>query len=246
MRLILICFVLLHISLDCLSQATGNSPAGNKANNIPSSYFTEVVIGAAIPSGVFSGTDYQNYQSGFASSGGFLYAGYGKLYHDLYGFEVAVAVSFFPLNNEVDQYKEVENSQEYIRGFSWWTVSALIGPCVSLPVKRFSFDFKVLGGVSNVIRPYFRNVYGNGTARLEETTGIGYAFGLLFGAGVEYSISERVGIRFSVDYIYTSPNIKYQEIASVGQVYFDKDDIKYKQPVSSFSPGLGIILHLHN
>lgn len=246
MRLRIICFVLLVYSFDCLSQANENTSAGNKINKAPSTYFSEVVVGMAIPSGVFSGVDYQNEQNGFARAGGFLYAGYGKLYHDLYGFEVAVAVSLFPLSNEIDQYKEIENSQEYIRGFNWWTISALIGPYVSLPVNRFSFDFKVLGGVSNVIRPYFRNVYGNGTARLEETTGIGYAFGLLSGAGIQYGISDRVGIRLSADYFYTSPNVKYQEIASVGQVYFDKDDIKYKQPVSSFNAGLGIILHLHN
>jgi hypothetical protein len=246
MRLRIICFVLLMYSLDCLSQANENNPAGNSISNRSSSYFSEVVIGMAIPSGVFKGTDYQDYQSGFARSGGFLFAGYGKLYHNRFGFEVAATLSFFPLNDKIDEFKEVENSQEYIRGYSWWTISALIGPCVSLPVNRFSFDFRILGGVTNVIRPYFRNVYGNGTARLEETTGIGYAFGVLFGAGIEYSLSEKVGIRFSADYIYTSPYIKYQEIASVGQVYFDKDDIKYMQPVSSFNAGLGVILHLHN
>lgn len=246
MRFRIIFFVLLTISLDCLSQTLENNPPGNTANDTASSFFSELVIGTSIPTGVFSDTDYQNDHSGFARPGGYLFAGYGKLYHDRFGFEVAATVSFFPLNNEIDQYKEIEDSQEYIRGYSWWTISALIGPCVSLPLNRLSFDFRVLGGVTNVIRPYFRNVYGNGTARLEETTGIGYAFSFLLGAAIEYNVSERVGIRLSADHFCTSPNVKYQEIASVGQVYFDRGDVKYKQPVSSFNAGLGIILHLHN
>ena len=234
---------LLFMVNDSIAQSDQPVP-GQEKGKPKASYFSELVIGMAIPTGDFAGTDPQNTRSGFATTGGFLFAGYGKLYNDRIGFEVAVSVNAYPLAEEIDQLKKMENAAYYEHGFGWWTISGLIGPCFSVPVKNFSFDFRILAGVMDVIRPYFRNLNSTGAAKLEESTGNGYAFTWHCGAGIQYRLSDKVGLKLSLDYLGSNPEINYQETYSAYQIYYHKEEINYKQPVSSFNSGFGVILHL--
>ncbi len=245
MSKVIIAVFFIFISLVCFSQEKKDSSSVKEKRKPDASYFSELVIGMAIPMGDFAGTDTQNSRSGFARTGGFLFAGYGKLYNDRIGFEVAVSVNVYPLKEEIDQLKKMENADYYEHGFGWWTISGLIGPYFSLPVKNFSFNFRALAGVMDVIRPYFRNLDDTGAAKLEESTGNGYAFTWQIGAGIKYRLSDKVGLKLSMDYLGATPNINYQETFSAYQVYYHKEEINYKQPVSSFNSGLGLIFHLH-
>jgi hypothetical protein len=245
-------FVLLTYSMICFSQEkakTETSYVGNTDKKYTVSYFSEIIIGMAVPLGNFGRSDLNNTQSGFAKTGGFLFAGYGKMYNNRIGFEVAISLNVNPLDPKIDQLKKVGNPEEYHHDVGWVIINCLIGPHFSLPMKRFAFDVRILAGLMDARRPSFQNIYyGAYFATLEENVGHGYAFVYQFGAGLRHPISKKVDLKLSIDYFRAAPKIRFDVNGSVKGVdfdnYFEIDEIKYKQPVSVLNIGIGLLLHL--
>jgi hypothetical protein len=239
-------------SVICLSQEVAKTEPGHGINiekKFSRYYFSEIITGIAIPSGEFAGSDPENTQSGFANLGGFLFAGYGRMYYKMIGFETALTISFNPLNSSIDQVKKQNEADSYNHDAGWVIINYLAGPRFSIPAGKFAFEGRFLAGLMDARRPAFKNTYtGLFITVMEEKVGHGYAFVYQLGAGLKYSISKRIGIKLLVDYFKALPTIRYEETGSAWTVdkgyYFEYHERKYKQPVSDINLGLGIEFHI--
>jgi hypothetical protein len=235
-------------SVICFSQEEAKTEPGHGINmekNFSRYYFSEIITGIAIPSGEFAGSDPENAQNGFANLGGFLFAGYGRMYYKMIGFETALTISFNPLNSSIDHVKKQNEADTYDRNAGWVIINCLAGPRFSIPAGKFAFEGRFLAGLMDVRRPAFKNTYtGLFVTVMEEKVGHGYAFVYQVGASLKYSVSKRIGIKLLVDYFKALPTIKYEETGSAWTVdkgyYFEYHERKYKQPVSVINLGLGI------
>jgi hypothetical protein len=246
--------VLLLFSMNCFSQEIANNDPGlgeNKKKKFTSSYFSEVITGFSFPSGDFAASDPANPQSGFADMGGFIFAGYGKLYNDMLGFELAISMNLNPINKKIDQYWKTDNPDEYYRDFGWVIINCLVGPHLSFAISdRFSFNARFLVGLMDAKRPSHQNIYYTDEyfLTLEDNDGHGYGFVWFYGIGFLYSVSKKVDLKLSVDVFRASPLIRYDINGSKKGVdydnYFKIDEITYKQPVSVRTIGIGVLLNL--
>jgi len=251
MRKLLFSFIFCIISVICSSQEEGKIESGkeeNREKSFSKYYFSEFIMGLAIPAGDFARSDPDNAQSGFADPGGYLFAGYGRMYHKMIGLEVALSVNFNPVNSSIDQIKKLTNAEEYNHDAGWVIINYLAGPHFSFSAGKFAFDARLLAGVMDARRPSFKNsVTGIGYEVVEEKVGHGYAFVYQPGAGIKYQLSKKLGIELMADYFNATPTISYQETASVWSVnygyYFVYHERKDRQPVSAWNIGFGIDIH---
>ena len=115
-----------------------------------------------------------------------------------------------------------------------------VGPYFSFPVKKFTIDARVVAGITLVNTPEFDvNVIDGGKPHpFAQNISYGSGFGFQAGAGLRYAISDHVGIRLSVDYYYTDPDIaiKNSNRAIVaGRILTD-----YHEAVTSLKINLGL------
>jgi hypothetical protein len=240
-------------SLTCFSQEmeVNNPEQGEtKEKRFTSSYFSEVIAGISIPSADFAAYDPADPQSGFADLGGFLFAGYGKLYNNILGYEVAISLNLNPINKKIDQYWKTGNPDEYYRGFGWVIINCLVGPHLSFAVSdRFSFNARFLVGIMDAIRPSHKNIYYSDEFLIyKESPGHGYSFVWHYGVGFLFAVSKKVDLKLSADVFRGKPEIRYKmNLTAQGVDYnycLDFDEIKYKQPISVRNIGFGVLLHL--
>jgi hypothetical protein len=251
MKKLLFSFIFCTFSVICFSQGEVDFESGNEGNTgkeFTKYNFSEFIIGLSIPAGDFTRTDPENTRSGFADPGGYFFAGYGRMYHKMIGFEVALSVNFNPLNSSIDQLKKLTYAQEYNHDAGWVIINYLAGPRFSFPAGKFAFNARLLAGLMDARRPSFKNsITGIGYEVVEEKVGHGYDFVYQFGAGLRYQISKKLGIKLMADYFKATPTISFQETASVWSVYygyyFVYHERKYSQPVAAWNIGFGIDLH---
>jgi hypothetical protein len=251
MRKLLFSFIFCTFSVICFSQVEvdiKSDPRKNLENKFSKYYFSEFLMGLAIPAGDFARTDPENAQSGFADPGGYLFAGYGRMFREMVGLEAGISVNFNPVNSSIDQLKKLPYAQEYNRDAGWVIINYLAGPRFSFPAGKFAFDARLLAGLMDARRPSFKNsITGIGYEIVEEKVGHGYAVVYQLGAGIKYQASKKISIKLMADYFKATPTINYQETASVWGAYygyyFVYHERKYKQPVSAYNIGFGIDLH---
>ncbi|MCD4696227.1 MAG: hypothetical protein K8S16_08280 [Bacteroidales bacterium] len=227
---------------------TGTSnTSGDDGKKISKRIFSEIIIGMAVPTGDYASSDIYLEEAGFAVNGGFLFANCGIICNDLFGFEIAFSTGVNPLNKKIDDMLNqagYPSNTDYDYDYGGWSnLNIMIGPHFSIPVKKFALDLRLLGGYMFLERPFIKQTFNNGTMVAEQKKGQGNGIVCQIGTGLRYSISKTIDIKLSVDHYKANPEVKYQETFFNGLNYTHFDEKKYKQPISSFNYGIGIVFH---
>ncbi len=91
--------------------------------------------------------------------------------------------------------------------------TVLVGAFITLPLHRFSFDFRIMGGIMFANYPSiayavsYTDIYGNVTtvgAGEDAANGSGVAFDL--GWGVRYNVSSKICLMLNFDYLSSTPS----------------------------------------
>ena len=84
-----------------------------------------------------------------------------------------------------------------------------VGPYFSLPAKKFTFDLRILAGLTEAYNPEFDvNVIDGGKPHpFAQNVSHGAGFGMQTGLAVRYALAKHFGIKLSADYYYADPNI---------------------------------------
>jgi opacity protein-like surface antigen len=248
--------ILLMTSMFCFpqnSKAVENTKNSGKTVIKSAQYFTEVTIGVSLPKGDFAGSDSMNNKAGYAITGGFIFANYGIIYNDVFGFEIAISININPVDTKADKMRKWSNPDEYDRGFAWGSGNIMAGPHLSLPYKKFALDVRILAGYLALRRPFYKSTWYSGdsisASISEEKTGHGGSFVYQVGMGLRYSVTKSISIKLSADYLSANPTIHYQRTNCTwykGKVIYDApQEINYKQQVKNINVGVGLVLNLH-
>lgn len=94
----------------------------------------------------------------------------------------------------------------------WTYVNLFVGPVVSFPLKRISFELKAQGGMS-FITPPKRDLYisYDGDEITSSSSGSNVAFGYLLGAGIQYRPNDTYGIRVGADYFASEAKLNLEQ-----------------------------------
>ena len=233
-----------------MAQATFCFPqSDDKGSNWDKKYFGEIILGASMPIGDFYNSDINNSKSGFAETGGYLFASYGVVYNNILGYDFAVSTFFNPLNDTIGfLLRQVQAPLGYTYGYKygqWFILCFMTGPRISLPIRKFVFDFSILGGIMFATKPYItQGLYSNGVLVYQFTNekGHGAAFTIQPGIGIRYSTSDFFDIMIYANYIEGIPKIEYQVHSYSNGIYSVPHEIEYRQPITTLNFGFGIII----
>jgi opacity protein-like surface antigen len=195
--------------------------------------------------GNFTKADYENDKSGFANSSGMNMGIEGAyFFHKNIGIGGMFSnTSFYTKGKQAlaDGYKDafdVDSTTVTDKG-KYSTYNFLIGPYFSFPMKKFTFDVRVIGGLISAETPEFKvELEDQANATFYQNSSKANAFGFQAGAGVRYSIITNLCVKLNVDYFYSKPDFKItneNRQNNAGRLITE-----YKQPISGVLLNLGI------
>jgi opacity protein-like surface antigen len=228
---------------------SGFSLFAQKASTTPPKFVISLNGGIATPNGSFSRADYGDEKSGFAKSGShFNVTGVYSLGKN-FGIGALVGYSKFGHKGTLSLaqgYKEdsgTDSTTLYTKGNNS-TLSILVGPTYSIPVSdKFSIDLRVLGGYVNTHLAGFQVLYEDYTDNaMSQKKSSGGGFGLQAGAGLKYSVTDRISIRANVDYFTSKPkiDIDYENFVVNSGRKIDT----YNEPVQGIAATIGVGFNL--
>jgi opacity protein-like surface antigen len=218
-------------------------------DNSKAKSFIGITGGYANAMGNFVKNDYEDEKSGYANSAGFNMGLEGAYYfHKNIGIGgVFSNTSFYAkgLQTLADGYKdsfEVDSTTVTVKG-KYSTLNFLIGPYFSFPVKKFTFDIRVVGGLVNAKTPEFTTYLEDQEAvTFVQKSATANTFGFQAGAGVRYSIIKNLCVKLNADFYYSQPNFKItneNRVVNAGRLITD-----YKQPIMGMYLNFGIAYQL--
>lgn len=223
------------------AQAQDNTKPGAPKSNS----FIGITGGYSSLAGNLTKSDYADSTSGYASKSGFNIGIEGAyFFHKNIGIGGVYSNSSFysnGLQTMADGYKDdfdVDSTTVDVSGkYTFNTV--LIGPYFSFPVKKFTFDVRVVAGVSMAKTPkYITYLEDQENATFSQNSSTATAFAFQAGAGARYSIIDNLCIKLNIDYLNTKPNFKIDNTNranNAGRLLTD-----YHQPISVLQLNLGI------
>jgi len=236
--------VLLFGSIKAQTTSDAGSTVVNKAKS-----FIAFSGGIASPMGKFASNKFEDSTSGYAKLGSHfaLEGAYFLCSH--FGIGGSMNMSSFGVDALpiAAGYREVFNCDSAIANSRpYHTVSFLIGPYFSWPVKKFTFDGRLLLGTTTTMSPDIYctviNKYAGPTegsvSTFVQTGDNKTTFGMQVGLGVRYSICKHWMVRLASDYFYSKPNLSFQNIGrsnNVGHIVST-----YNQPITGITGVLGI------
>ena len=220
--------------------------ANDKTEDAPKAKsFIGITGGYAHAMGNFTKSDYADEKSGFANSAGMnlgLEGAYFLTKHIGIGGMFSYT-NFYTKGKQAmaDGYKEdfdVDSTTVTDKG-SYSNLNFLIGPYFSFPVKKFTFDLRILGGLTSAKTPEFKvELEDQANATFYQRSSKANAFGFQAGAGVRYSIIKNLCIKLNVDYFYSKPDFKItneNRANNAGRLIEE-----YKQPIAGMYLNFGI------
>ncbi len=189
--------------------------------------------------------DYADDKSGYANKTGFNVGVEGAyFFHKNIGFGgIYSNTSFFTngVQTLADGYKEdfaVDSTTVDVKG-RYTLNNFLVGPYFSFPVKKFTFDVRVVAGISSIKTPQFTTYLEDQTdVTFSQNSSTAAAFAFQAGAGVRYSLIENLCVKLNFDFFNSNPNIKItntNRVVKAGRLITE-----YKQPISVISINFGI------
>ena len=194
-------------------------------------------VGAALPTGNFASTDFNNDKAGLAKTGlnvNLEGAGYIIPF-------VGIAGSLGAFTNSInaDNYNTVTGKATVNK---WQNGYVMAGPIVTLPIGKFSIDGKVLFGVVGTKTPNIKIDYANGSSTLYDEKFM-VNFGYSVGGSIRYNLLSRLALKLNCDYISSNQsvttNAKYN---APGQTESTSPDYTEHIDVRNINIGLGLVL----
>lgn len=220
------------------------SSALTQENSITRS-FVGITSGYSGLSGKITQSYYADNRSGYAASSGFNLGIDGAwMFLPHLGIGGMCSNGSFATNglqSLADGYKEdfdVDSTTVKVSG-RYQLNNLLAGPYFSFPMQRFTFDFRVLAGVSFVKTPQFTTyLEDQQNATFSQSSATGVAFAFQAGAGVRYALTNWLAVRLNVDYFRSNPDLTITNVNrtnNAGRLVTD-----YHQPFSVVNGNLGI------
>ncbi len=210
MKKIILYIALGFISLSAFGQ---DDVSSGKAKN-----FIGVTGGYSNLMGNITKSDYSSNSSGYANAMGYNVGLEGAYYLNKHigigGLFSFASFSTANLQSMSDGYKEsfdVDSiSVTVTTKYNFYNF--FVGPYFSFPIKKFTIDFRAVGGLTLVYTPEFDIFVEDGGKPhpCAQNISSGTGFGFQAGAGIRYSITNHLGIKLNADYYYTDPNIAIQ------------------------------------
>lgn len=217
-------------------------------------HFIALNVGASIPLGVYNNTSMDEDNAGYATAGGdfnFEGAYYFKPYLGIGG---TLGIFSNKINKEEfehDLNDDLESSglqgSYYGTVGSWRTLYVMVGPYLSVPLNKFTFDLKLMAGPTNTASPEIDiTVNPDNTPdqiRFFRESDQGTSFAYNIGVAARYHFNKRWAIRAHADFISANPHfdqkthVYYQGVKNSGTNSYD-------QPISVLNTGVGIVLQL--
>jgi opacity protein-like surface antigen len=191
-------------------------------------------------------SDYSNNSSGYANSMGYNTGIDGAYYFSKYvgigGVFSFASFSAANLQSMSDGYKndfDVDSvSVTVTTKYNFYNF--FVGPYFSIPVKKFTIDLRVLGGLTLMNTPEFDIFIEDGGKPhpCAQNISHGSSFGSQLGAGIRYSITKNIAIKLNADYYLTDPNITIHNsnrVANVGRLVTN-----YHETITMLNVNLGL------
>lgn len=222
-------------------------------DNVPSKSpgFIGLTGGYCSLSGNLVKNDYDDLKSGYAAKQGYNMGIEGAYYfHKYIGVGGVFSQSSFytkGIQTMSDGFKEdfdVDSTTVSVSGKYTFT-NFLVGPYFSYPVKKFTFDARVVGGLVMGKTPQFKiDLEDQLNATFYQDATKANAFGLQAGIGVRYSIIKNLCVKINLDYYYSKPDFKIKNenrVVVAGRLVED-----YKEPVKIMCLNFGIAYQFGN
>lgn len=255
--------MLLVLQLSVLAQAD-NTQNDNAKKKTAKSYI-EISGGISAPVGHFAQANYDN-QSGFAGVGPIIaISGVKYIAHSNWGLGGTLSYANYrmkDLSNLATGYQSTwDVDSTNVRGASYTSIHAMLGPYYSIPVGIVTIDFHALAGVNCMWSPqvdilledggiaqtydYKYNItngsYPGNTYSFWQESAFSAVVAAQLGAGVRISPVNHFAIALRVDYFYSRPvfNVNWVNAnpnAFPGERYFTS----YTQPFNGINASIGL------
>lgn len=157
-----------------------------------------------------------NSTSGFAKTGFNINVHFGYQLHENFGIVSHLLFSEYKLN--VSKFTDVNVSADH-----WQYYGILVGPMLTLPAgENARFDFKALGGVSNVNSP---GVTVNGANYFKEQWSA--AFALQLGTDFRYNLNESLYLIANADYSYMKPKFTVTNVEGATFTHAPRQEMEH-------------------
>ena len=193
--------------------------AQEKAVQPAKKLFVSLSAGPSFPLGTFESKNANitnNSTSGFAKTGFNINVHFGYQLHENFGIVSHLLFSEYKLN--VSKFTDANVSANH-----WQYYGILVGPMLTLPVgENARFDFKALGGVTNVNSP---GVTVNGANYFKEQWSA--AFALQFGTDFRYNLTESLYLIANADYSYMKPKFTVTNFEGATFTHTPKQEMEH-------------------
>ncbi len=216
-----------------------------KPINKPGNLMIGITGGLSSPSGNFIKTDYADNTSGFAGSGSNIGVTATWFIKKNFGISALVSYqqySFKGIQNMADGFHEsfdVDSASATVKGNNH-TINILVGPYYSLPIgNKFSIDFRGLVGLANSSLAGWDVVLtdaGITHPPLTQNVSSAATFGMQFGVGFRYKVTDRWAVLLNGDYFYSKPDFTIVNVdrnANAGREIYS-----YNQPIAGINANL--------
>jgi hypothetical protein len=183
------------------TESKDNSAKGNDR------YFLEGSVGVSVPFGEYMKSDPRDEHAGFATTG-FL----GQLTFNWHGkMPVGAAIQYTYQRNPL--LASVQDDTLPGRVFplgtgNWSNHYLMVGPAFFKQIQKFSIDVKVLGGIVFAFSPVFYYTSPDSTLSTVKNYGSGFSYEVA--AGLGYSISKNLDLRFTLSYLGATATLRKQ------------------------------------
>lgn len=176
-------------------------------------YFFGLRGGYTSLSGDFVKSDYADSSSGFANSNGVnfgLEGGY--MIKKNFGIAAIISTSSFASNglqSLSDGYQEdfEVDSITLTASGKYSSYNFMVGPMISYPKGKFTFNAKVLGGLAYLITPEYKiDVEDQLDATFYQRSANSATFGFQTELSINYSLLDNLGLELGIDYSYAKPS----------------------------------------
>ncbi|MGZ3901838.1 MAG: hypothetical protein ACXVDC_16040 [Bacteroidia bacterium] len=193
--------------------------AQEKAVQPTKKFFVSLAAGPSFPLGTFESKNTNittNSTSGFAKTGYNLNLHFGYQLHENFGIVSHILFSEYKL--DVSKFADANVSADH-----WQYYGILAGPMLTLPAgEKARFDFKALGGVTNVNSP---GVKVDGEDYFKEQWSA--AFALQFGADFRYNLTENLYVIVNADYNHMKPSFTITNVEGATFTHSPKQEMEH-------------------
>ena len=86
----------------------------------------------------------------------------------------------------------------------------MVGPMISYPKGKFTFNAKVLGGLTYMITPEYKvDIEDQLDATFYQRSSSAATFGFQTELSIDYSLSDNLGLKLGIDYSYAKPSLNH-------------------------------------